>query len=191
MTGLDGNTLRLQLVGPRKYVRAVDILTGMQTLAKTTGVDIRFLRPIDCCLRISLAKQDKPAALARVHIDSVNTPVYLLGDDRGPLGVIDEAAQPACEIARSNDDTIFDFSFAGVPDCGALLQTVFARYQQISGQEFTVRRLAARAVETGGNSTVHLTIERPKTASRGYFGNITRDNETLFKIWFQPRVRGN
>ncbi|MEO9874304.1 MAG: hypothetical protein ABJM26_19570 [Anderseniella sp.] len=191
MTGLDGNTLRLQLVGLRKYVRAVDILTGMQDLAKTTGVDIRFLRPIDCNLKISLAKQDKPAALARVHINSVNTPVYLLGDDRGPLSVIDEAAQPACKVARSGDGTIFDFSFAEVPDCGVLLQTVFAQYQQISGKKFTVRRLAARAIETGGNSTVRLTIEIPKNASRGYLGHITRDDVTLFNIWFQPRISGN
>ncbi len=183
--------LRLQLVGSRKYVRAVDILTGMQDLAKTTGVDIRFLRPIDCSLRISLAKQDKPAALARVHINSVSKPVYLLGDDRGPLSTIDETAQPACEIARSGDGTIFDFSFTGVPDCGALLQTVFARYQQISGQEFTVRRLAARAIETASNSTVRLTVEKPKNESLGYLGNITRDDETMFSIWFQPRIRGN
>jgi len=191
LTGLEGRTLKLHLVGSREYVRAVDILTAMQDLTKAIVVDIRFLRPIDRHLRISLSKQDKPNAQGRVYINSSSTPIHLLRHDLGPLRGRDENALPAFEVASSGDGTNFDFSFAGVPDRGTLLQTVFAQYQQISGEKFTVRRLAARAGETDGNSAVRLTVEKPKNSSRGYFGNITKDGKALFDIWFQPRLRGN
>lgn len=188
LTGLDGRTLKLHLVGSREYVRAVDILTAMQDLTEAIEVDIRFLRPIDRHLRISLSKQDKPGAQARVYINSSSTPIHLLRHDLGPLGVSDENALPAFEVATSGDGTVFDFSFAGVPDRNTLLQTVFAQYQLISEEKFTVRRLAARTGEMDSNSVVRLTVEKPKNFSRGYFGSMTTDGKALFDIWFQPRL---
>jgi hypothetical protein len=187
LNGLDGRTLKLHLVGSREYVRAVDILTAMQDLTQAIVVDIRFLRPVSRHVRISLAKQDKPDALARVYINSSNNPVYLLGDDHGPLSVLEETALPAFEVVPSGDGTGFDFSFTGSPDRATLLQTVFAQYQQISRQKFTVRRLTARAGDTGCGSTVRLTVERPKNPSRGCHGKISQNGDTLFDIWFEHR----
>lgn len=190
-TGLADKMLQLHLVGSRRYVRAVDILTAMQELTGASVVDIRFLRPTDRHLRVSLSQQDKPGALARVYISSSSTPVHLLRHDHGPLRVLDEMALPAFEVATSGNGAIFDFSFASVPDHSTLLQTVFAQYQQISGEKFTVRRLATRGNDTDNNSTVRLTVEKPNHSSRGCFGSITTHGKTLFDIWFQPRLTGN
>jgi len=191
LNGLDGETLRLHLVGLRKYVRAVDILTAMQDLTQAIEVDIRFLRPIDRHLRISLSTRDKPGAQARVYINSSSTPIHLLGHDLGPLAILDESALVAFEVATSGDGTIFDFDFAGVPDRNTLLQTVFAQYQQMSGEKFIVRRLAARTGEMDSNSVVRLTVEKPRISSRGYFGRITTNGKAVFDIWFQPRLKGS
>ncbi len=191
LIGLDGRTLKLHFVGRREYIRAVDVLTAMQDLAGTTGVDIRFLRPVDCHLRISTARQDKPAALARVLLHPLSMPFHLLRDDHETPQVVDEPALPDYQASSSCNGTTLDFSFAAPPDHSVLLQTVFAHYQRTSGQEFTVRRLAARTSCKDGVSSVRLTIEQPQNTARGYFGRIAADDDALFDIWFQPRIRGD